>query len=1746
MSDGFKKRDHGAAANKSGSAGALAAMWPGASPDAYSHAASMSMSAKFRRSGQPAALGAAWARKLPDDESTEASRAVRSHLSHVEASVKSRHPTGLKESLEKANGIQYLRALRSVRRCSSAPEIHRHALETALASHMVRARVTLGDWQKMVVDLREARRVGDAGKIRALLDTCNFAEDEPEVRAARDDLERWRQAEETVPGALVDAVEQCDIARVRELVQELNSSGLKTVLGLPEARALLGRYDAQAFGLREDLAAHRIEAVEAALASWEFNEDALVSEARSTVLRYRGDVAELREAVKDERGADYKRLGRAIDAWSFENAEPQELVAAKDLHSRCREVAEELGRLAKQEPLDLQALADAVDAWPFANSQDCCMELAEGRRVLAEQEESVRAARAASDGWALRRLWETSGAERLLAGGEGGSAKVKEVNDLLDRHEAARDILWKRLRDAENLDGGAQPEISRLVEAWEFSQNDPVVELSRGWLHLWQATCARSLAELHAAADVGVSDVARGALQRRQGIVDDDPAIAAAEAVCEACARARQAMGAVAFAVPLDRVPLTLQPDAAASTESAMVERALELINSIQKSDLMEVKSMCQPPFGCQEVLIVVVYLLAGDLQGLPNVPERDPEWRALGSLMGECFLPACKRVAWRIAMGRCAGLERAREAHVRFQASGALDFTVDSMRRKSMACCGLLQFAEHMLAYSRESQRLSQQREAVAATAEHATGREEKAFSPEVNTIGADLDGNPISACTWITCGGDPGKFDQCLEKARAHMVCTHKTLKDLEESLCAMGGESGTPSHGGCQLPPTGVAVSLLKRLERCLSVVHTFSAAGPMGPIMEPIEHLTCHRHPVGENRRTESAAANCRCLLEGACRDIRAAPSMIKAYREGGEPPDFCQISIETGAAPPVQGPTVPLGNLSVAFRTLSSASSDNAIAESVAEFIGAMSSFYCEFLPLRAAWASAAAAAQEADAAVHKMEVMAKTFARFKIVPMVAELPPLRTDMDAGHSAYLAEVEAAVCQVGILTQRGLALPGVHVARASHAADLACAALLQSVPPTPGSSTPGVWLRWTESLIQARLAPLRRFGDTLAGVAESFDCATIAQLVEPSADGGGVPAGEVFQLLMAVICLIQTDEAPQDWNQARPLVADAKGFKASLVAWSHAGVSSVANSSEAKTSLLALWNWYQKLPESEATLRILYAWAALAVSLAPLIATYHGLSPVHTELCTSVQQLQQLDCSTARGANSLEQSEAVAWASARQTLHRENTPWWWLGLVGCESPQDFYVHHGLEADQSSPLALQPAFGNDAECHDAERGLGDMPTSLSRDFAENFDTGGQPIAGLVDVHARGTVRAVPESEGDGRQIRLDEAWSPSLPANIGHDGVDVQNAEGPGDPAPETHLIEGTEGHGQGTGDHNDSGVEPSREDAANLSPSGDIVRAVPAADDQGLKLIERDLVSSVPEDSGGEVGQRGRDPATAVDDGSKPGGRVLVADVADQGATAFSDDGDDLGHARQDAMVAGVDDEVFEPGDMGLLSPTSPTYDDDGFEPIDEPGNTLLKQATYGDDGFEPDPTGLVRATSDASEPGDPGLPRAASDDGNDPCASGLVRAEPAGEPERDDAGLARAATGDVEPGPSYLERANSDDGFERSDAGQIVAASNDYDGQDDMGLVAATSEDEDGFEPDVDDEEDTRAYDSCDFEAAASKQPHRDSDYGFEDDDFEADDEDGEQDVAQEMLKTLNAQRDSAYGFEESEDGYNDE
>lgn len=260
---------------------------------------------------------------------SEVERLVACHLAPLREVLKRRSPKDLEVVLQQVCGEKYIRLTSRLRRCKQEPTKLRAACEIAVASQLVQVRTLLKSWQQALRDIATARGQRDPGALQSLLERWAFADDEPEVRAARNDLAKWAKVYADYASKLNSGESSESLAALKEL----NRNGPRKMDGLAEVMQRVSRYRDQEKALQAAIASRCSRDLAIAVQKWDFEATHTVHARACTLL------LEHREAVRD-----MASLAEAAQQALLQGSD----VAAPYLH----------------------ALHDAVVGWPFAPDAD--------------------------------------------------------------------------------------------------------------------------------------------------------------------------------------------------------------------------------------------------------------------------------------------------------------------------------------------------------------------------------------------------------------------------------------------------------------------------------------------------------------------------------------------------------------------------------------------------------------------------------------------------------------------------------------------------------------------------------------------------------------------------------------------------------------------------------------------------------------------------------------------------------------------------------------------------------------------------------------------------------------------------------------------------------------------------------------------------------------------------------------------------------------------------------------------------------------------------------------------------------------------------------------------------------------------------------------------------------------------------------------------------------------------------------
>jgi len=277
-----------------------------------------------------------------------------------------------------------LKTISDIRHTRSMPAIHRHALETALASHVVRARVQLNQWQAGVQQINNSRQERNPGKLMERLGSWQFANDDPVVQNALEDLRRWKYIEEQMPSVLERAVALKDIKTIESNLRELTEYGPAKTEWSRRARAMLKYYDSQATPLKQAIHTRSVEEIEILLEEWDFPEDAVFAEARAVLEMYDHQMNTLRGLLATQH-VDASELAAVVQSWQFDG-DCAEIKQAEEVLSQYQNECDGLEVILQEQPVNLIDLRVALDAWSFTMDSDDSGVLNEALASLGKHE----------------------------------------------------------------------------------------------------------------------------------------------------------------------------------------------------------------------------------------------------------------------------------------------------------------------------------------------------------------------------------------------------------------------------------------------------------------------------------------------------------------------------------------------------------------------------------------------------------------------------------------------------------------------------------------------------------------------------------------------------------------------------------------------------------------------------------------------------------------------------------------------------------------------------------------------------------------------------------------------------------------------------------------------------------------------------------------------------------------------------------------------------------------------------------------------------------------------------------------------------------------------------------------------------------------------------------------------------------------------------------------------------------------
>jgi hypothetical protein len=263
------------------------------------------------------------------------------------------------------------------------------------------------------------------------------------------------------------------------------------------------------------------------------------------------------------------------------------------------------------------------------------------------------------------------------------------------------------------------------------------------------------------------------------------------------------------------------------------------------------------------------------------------------------------------------------------------------------------------------------------------------------------------------------------------------------------------------------------------------------------------------------------------------------------------------------------------------------------------------------------------------------------------------------------------------QLQQLCETGITVMVPHVESFRRAAEQEIAALLAMPDLSHSSKRSG----YIEKLLTAHLMPLEKVKDALKFVARI--------LAKPgSMPKHAVYVNPVYELMAVVFQILggaTNGSEDVEFAMAKKTFEDQNALSALLLKWEPFDAS-IEQLKLARNRLFRLSPLMFQSDGAKAAMdlrsRTIFAWAALATALPPLLLAAKELCPLQTSVKKALY-----DMKIAAECTSQAEAEEAAWAQVRQALHRSGKePWRWLELIGCKDAKGFYTRHHLAVDDS----------------------------------------------------------------------------------------------------------------------------------------------------------------------------------------------------------------------------------------------------------------------------------------------------------------------------------------------------------------------------------------------------------------------------------------------------------------------------
>jgi hypothetical protein len=470
----------------------------------------------------------------------------------------------------------------------------------------------------------------------------------------------------------------------------------------------------------------------------------------------------------------------------------------------------------------------------------------------------------------------------------------------------------------------------------------------------------------------------------------------------------------------------------------------------------------------------------------------------------------------------------------------------------------------------------------------------------------------------------------------------------------------------RNGASLTLVRVEVSLLRRLEMLASAFRTLDSASLTGPgvkhLVKAASYFASEAQPHAPKRIDPA--------LKVFVEFLKDAILFVQAVGKGMKPRSTCISVVERKIQVHMfEYAELPGYHFATAVYHLTcfTRASESESAAYISEFIAVLRKLQEEFLPNYLAWSAS-------------QHVLAEAEHTCTVAMEASRIGQQLIAREEG-GIFSLEPSALFAQLESLSNQGIVVAAPHIEALTKAATVDVEELLES----SDIADPAKRARFVEKLLAAQLAPAFCVTEVLSRLAKHLSHA------------GAMPHDivymtPVYQLVMAAVRIVsKPGEIDITFADARKLLEKPGALAHRLETWRPMQDGSVAQLRSAETALLGLWGTFRtgtfhSLHSHDERHRTLFAWASLAVSMAPLLEAAAALAPAHKAVKAAADDMKRQATET-----SVPDSEEIAWQKVREALRDVNSgkptpgePWLWLRLVGCKDPEAYYVKNDLKIE------------------------------------------------------------------------------------------------------------------------------------------------------------------------------------------------------------------------------------------------------------------------------------------------------------------------------------------------------------------------------------------------------------------------------------------------------------------------------